>query len=112
MITQFGIALGNVLAYGILTRNEPGISYGEGFWCAVISLLVATVIVFLLTLHYWHEVSGHEGEDPTENQVQVRIAGRHFMLQTTLFVSTVGLLALFMPRIVSSISPFRHARLT
>lgn len=67
------------------------------------SLLIATVIVFLLTVHYWYEVSGHEGEDPTENQVQVRIAGRHFMLQTTLFVSTVGLLALFMSRIVSHV---------
>ena len=31
---KLAIGIGNVLAFGLLTRNSPGITYGEGFWCA------------------------------------------------------------------------------
>lgn len=36
----------------------------------------------------------------TEKQLQVRVADMHFMLQTTAFVVTLGVLALYMSRIV------------
>ncbi|KAH8120674.1 voltage-gated potassium channel [Phellopilus nigrolimitatus] len=94
-VLKFGIALGNVLAFGILTRNEPDIAYGEGFWCAVVSLLVCAVIVALLLVHYYLRLQGVT----SDRQHQVRIAGRHFMLQNTLFVGTIAILALFMSRV-------------
>ena len=68
---------------------------------SVISLLLALVIVALLLCHYLRLVWGRKQQSISENQVRVRIAGRHFMLQTTLFVLTIGLLALFMSRVVS-----------
>ncbi|THH11384.1 hypothetical protein EW145_g690 [Phellinidium pouzarii] len=75
-VANFGIGLGNILAFGILTRNEPGISYGEAFWSA-----------------------HRKGKPPTILQQEVRVAGRHFMLQNTIFMGTVGILALFMSRV-------------
>ncbi|EJD04357.1 voltage-gated potassium channel [Fomitiporia mediterranea MF3/22] len=99
-VVKFGIALGNVLAYGILSRNTPDVGYGEGFWCAVMSLLIVTGIVVLLLSHYYLHIRGkREQRVPLETQMSLRIAGRHFMLQNTLFVTTIGLLALVMSRV-------------
>lgn len=66
----------------------------------VISLLFSLVIVVLLLTHYVRFVRGKKDHNPTDNQKRVRVAGRHFMLQNTLFVLTVGLLALFMSKVV------------
>ncbi|KAL5495642.1 TOK1 [Sanghuangporus weigelae] len=98
-VVKLGIAFGNVLGYGILSRNIPGISYGEGFWCALFSLVLALVIFALLLSHYLLHVRGKSHQSTSENQVRVRIAGRHFMLENTLFVLTIGLLALFMSQV-------------
>ncbi|KAJ4473895.1 voltage-gated potassium channel [Lentinula aciculospora] len=99
-IVKFGIAFGNVLAFGILSRNTPDVSYGEGFWSAVMSLLLATVILGLLLLHFFLVFARDKARGPpSENQIRVRIAGRHFMIQNTLFVTTIGLLALYMSRL-------------
>ncbi|KAI5115764.1 hypothetical protein M0805_001205 [Coniferiporia weirii] len=98
-IVKLGIGFGNVLSFGILSRNEPGISYGEAFWCAVISLLISAVIVALLLVHYFLLFRKGKGLPQSDLEKEVRIAGRHFMLQNTLFISTIGILALFMSRV-------------
>ena len=70
----------------------------------VMSLLLAGLIVALLFVHYVQYVRGRQGNARTENQKRVRVAGRHFMLENTLFVLTIGLLALFMSEVVRSLA--------
>ncbi|OCB89408.1 voltage-gated potassium channel [Sanghuangporus baumii] len=65
---QLGIAFGNVLAYGILSRNIAGISYGEGFW--LFSLVLAFIIFALLLSHYLLHVRGKSHQSTSENQVR------------------------------------------
>ena len=67
---------------------------------SVVSLLMTSLIVALLVFHYLVKFRRGKGPSTEENQVQARIAGRHFMIQTTLFVCTVGVLALFMSKLV------------
>ncbi|KAL5534612.1 hypothetical protein ACEPAG_1075 [Sanghuangporus baumii] len=98
-VVKLVIAFGNILSYGIISRNIPGISYGEGFWCALFSLVLVFIIFALLLSHYLLHVHGKSHQSTSENQVRVRIAGRHFMLENTLFVLTIGLLALFMSQV-------------
>ena len=66
----------------------------------VISLIVSAAIISMLLVHYFKQFLKSSNTSPTETQREIRIAGRHFMLQTTLFVGTIGLLALYMSRLV------------
>lgn len=66
----------------------------------VFSLVLAFIIFALLLCHYLLNVRGKLYRSTPENQVRVRIAGRHFMLENTLFVVTIGFLALFMSQVV------------
>lgn len=67
----------------------------------VVSLFIVFVIVGLLLFHYVVVFRyRHRNKEPDSIEVQVGIAGRHFMLQNTVFVSTVAVLALFMSRLV------------
>lgn len=53
----------------------------------------------LLLCHYISRLKDSKSTLPSERQIEVRIAGRHFMIQTTLFVCTTGILALYMSRL-------------
>jgi len=60
---------------------------------------MTAVIMILLLSNYISRSKDAKGSLPSERQIDVRIAGRHFMIQTTLFVFTTGILALFMSRL-------------
>lgn len=53
----------------------------------------------LLLCHYVSRFKDSKSSLPSERQIEVRVAGRHFMIQTTLFVCTTGILALYMSRL-------------
>ena len=71
----------------------------------VVSIFINLMIVVLLLLHYVVVVvhrKRSENEEDESVEVQVGVTGRHFMLQTTLFIATIAVLALLMYRLVSS----------
>jgi hypothetical protein len=41
----------NLIVFGALSRNSPGYSYLEGFWCAVVSVIVSGTIAVFLIFH-------------------------------------------------------------
>ncbi|TDL28923.1 voltage-gated potassium channel [Rickenella mellea] len=90
------VAIVNVSVYG--SRLDPAVVYGEGFCCAVVSLIISGLILCLLMLHF---VFGFRNprEPPTPKQLQLRMAGRQFMLQNTFFIAWMGILALFMSQL-------------
>ncbi|KAF8321589.1 voltage-gated potassium channel [Clavulina sp. PMI_390] len=90
---KVGVSLANVIMFGALKRNSQGWHYGEGFWCAVMSTIIGGIVFVLLLLHWAIEMD--ESRVPkTTLQQTVRVTGRHFMLQTTLYVATVAIMAL------------------
>ncbi|EIN11143.1 voltage-gated potassium channel [Punctularia strigosozonata HHB-11173 SS5] len=92
---KVSISLANLITFGIVTRNKPAFSYNEGFWCAVVSCILSGIIFILLALHWCIELRTRTKKI---NQ-NVRVSGRHFMLQITLFLSLIGLGALIFSRI-------------
>lgn len=65
---------------------------------SVVSDVTSGLIVIFLVLHFIFEFMSKKDQGHlTQN---VRIAGRHFMLQTTVFLSWVALAALIFSRIV------------
>lgn len=60
---------------------------------------MTAIIMALLLCHYISRFKDSKNTLPSERQIEVRIAGRHFMIQTTLFVCTTGILALYMSRL-------------
>lgn len=95
----------NLIVFGALTRNQPQFSYAEGFWCAAVSLIASGIILALLLLHWVVEFRGIPSENkqstltPTRTNLQIRVAGRHFMLQNTMLVALMALTALIFSRI-------------
>jgi len=60
---------------------------------------MTAAIMALLLCHYVSRFKDSKSSLPSERQIEVRVAGRHFMIQTTLFVCTTGILALYMSRL-------------
>ncbi|KAG8985727.1 hypothetical protein FRB94_005465 [Tulasnella sp. JGI-2019a] len=85
----------NLITFGALVKNQDGRTYDEGFWCAVVSDVAAGIIFLLLLLHWFFNSSRKD----TELKQNLRIAGRHFMLQSTMFLALVALSALIFSRI-------------
>ncbi|KAF8594433.1 voltage-gated potassium channel [Ceratobasidium sp. AG-I] len=103
-IVKVVTAIVNLVVFGALTRNQPGFSYGEGFWSAVISLLAAGIILALLLLHWVVEFKAKPSENagpetPAHTKLQIRVAGRHFMLQNTMLISLIAFTALIYSKI-------------
>ncbi|KAG8784636.1 hypothetical protein FRC12_018470 [Ceratobasidium sp. 428] len=98
-------AIVNLVVFGALTRNQPGFSYGEGFWSAVVSLIASGIILFLLLLHWAVEFRTDQGSKKSSpgaaahTRLQLRVAGRHFMLQNTMLMALIALMALIFSRI-------------
>ncbi|KAB5589919.1 Outward-rectifier potassium channel TOK1 [Ceratobasidium theobromae] len=111
--TQFSVAcwivkvatgITNLVVFGALTRNQPEFSYAEGFWSAVISLIGSGIILSLLVLHWvvefqWNRPNDDLPSGSTNAKLQMRVAGRHFMLQNTLLIALISLTALIFSRI-------------
>ncbi|KAG9125493.1 hypothetical protein FRC07_007378 [Ceratobasidium sp. 392] len=95
----------NLVVFGALTRNQPGFSYAEGFWSAVVSVIASGIILFLLLLHWVVEFKNNQtsrksGSEPAAHtKLQLRVAGRHFMLQNTMLIALIALTALIFSRI-------------
>ncbi|KAF8579220.1 voltage-gated potassium channel [Ramaria rubella] len=90
--TKVIIAVVNLSVYG---RKTPGSVHGEGFWCAIISLAISSIIASLLIFHWFFEVRRvKKGAQFTNEKLTLRLTGRNFMIVVTLFVVNVGLLSL------------------
>ncbi|KAK8869612.1 hypothetical protein IAR55_000179 [Kwoniella newhampshirensis] len=83
------VALANLIAFGILARNQSGYSYSEGFWCAVVSVIDAGIISITLTLHYF-EAFGSDKHDTSD----VRAEGKKFILSVQLFMAILAIQSL------------------
>ncbi|EAL22856.1 hypothetical protein CNBB0770 [Cryptococcus deneoformans B-3501A] len=79
------IAAINLILFGILTRNEAGYQYLEGFWCAIVSFIGSSLISFTLLFHYFLAF-GHSKSDNSD----MRSEGRRFMLSVTAFVAILA----------------------
>ncbi|KAF8580266.1 voltage-gated potassium channel [Ramaria rubella] len=91
-ISKVIIALVNVSVYGTIPQRAVR---GEGFWCAIISLIICGIITFLLIAHWVFEFrTAKKGAQFTDEQLELRLAGRHFMINVTFFVVDVAALAL------------------
>ncbi|CUA74245.1 Outward-rectifier potassium channel TOK1 [Rhizoctonia solani] len=94
----------NLVVFGALTRNEPQFSYAEGFWSAVISVIASGIILALLLVHWTLGFKRDPSQDgqpstPAHTRLQIRVAGRHFMLQNTMLMCLIALNALIFSRI-------------
>ncbi|KAB5589920.1 Outward-rectifier potassium channel TOK1 [Ceratobasidium theobromae] len=94
----------NLVVFGALTRNEPEFSYAEGFWCAVVSAIASGIILLLLLFHWAVEFKREVHKDipppkPVQTRLEIRVAGRHFMLQNTSLVALIALTSLILSRI-------------
>ncbi|WVF71970.1 hypothetical protein IAT40_006780 [Kwoniella sp. CBS 6097] len=84
----------NLIIFGILTRNGGGYQYIEGFWCAVISIIIAGIISITLTFHYFFafKTEKHDSSD-------IRSEGKKFMLSVTAFISILAIQSLVFSQI-------------
>ncbi|CAE6511710.1 unnamed protein product [Rhizoctonia solani] len=94
----------NLVVFGALTRNQPQFSYAEGFWSAVISVIASGIILALLLIHWTLGFKRDPSQDdqpstPAHTRLQIRVAGRHFMLQNTMLMCLIALNALIFSRI-------------
>ncbi|GAA95008.1 uncharacterized protein L969DRAFT_51947 [Mixia osmundae IAM 14324] len=89
------LALANLILFGITTRNGPGYSYDEGFWCAVVSVCISGIIVIMLGIHYFLEFKHSDVLASRE----IRVTGRHFMMSTAAMFGLIAIQALIFSRI-------------
>ncbi|KAM0750985.1 voltage-gated potassium channel [Meredithblackwellia eburnea MCA 4105] len=88
------VAIVNLSVYGALTRNSPGYSYDEGFWCAVVSCIISGMIVFLLVAHYILRF-----DRPSSSGALIRVAGAQFILTVMWFISVIGVEGLIFSKV-------------
>jgi hypothetical protein len=82
--------------HSLRSRNKAS---REAF--SVVSLILSSLITFLLLCHWGFEFKQNRPDKgPTDDQLTMRVAGRHFMLNVTLFVVDLALLALLGSRVV------------
>lgn len=77
-ITKLTFAAVNLIVYGAYIRNEPGYEYGGGFWAAVLSLVLSTMITSTLIIHWLYRktLRARAGVDD-----YIRVAGANFVRQ-------------------------------
>ncbi|OXC65870.1 potassium channel protein [Cryptococcus neoformans] len=88
------VAAINLILFGILTRNEAGYRYLEGFWCAIVSFIGSSLISLTLLFHYFLAF-GHSKSDNSD----MRSEGRRFMLSVTAFVAILAVQSLVFSKI-------------
>lgn len=94
------LALATTRGFGARRLFGQNANYITNTSVRVVSLILSAAIISMLLVHYFTQFLRRSKASPTETQREIRIAGRHFMLQTTMFVGTIGLLALYMSRLV------------
>ncbi|ODN83387.1 hypothetical protein L202_01531 [Cryptococcus amylolentus CBS 6039] len=88
------VAAVNLILFGITTRNSQGYKYLEGFWCAVVSIVISGIICVTLLLHYFLAF-GHAKSDTSD----IRNEGKRFMLSVTAFVGILAAQSLVFSKI-------------
>ncbi|ORY84754.1 hypothetical protein BCR37DRAFT_344839, partial [Protomyces lactucae-debilis] len=89
------IAIINLVIFGIYRKQTDGAVYLEGFWCAVVSCVLAALSALCLLINFGFEFNKRVR---TLNK-ETRKKGRGFMINVTLFVSTLAVQALIFSRI-------------
>ncbi|KZT43256.1 voltage-gated potassium channel [Sistotremastrum suecicum HHB10207 ss-3] len=92
------VALINLSVFGSRSKRGDGFTYLEAFWCAVVSVILSGFITIALLIHWIVAFHPSQKEERVTSS-EVRITGRHFMLQVTWLVSAIGLGALIFSRI-------------
>lgn len=94
-IAKVIVALVNLVLFGASSRNTPGYEYLQGFWCAVVSLSLASLSAIMLLAHYIYEF------DPAValKNNEIRLRGRGFMVNVTLFVASIAIQGLILSEI-------------
>lgn len=88
-LLKTGVALANLIVFGIFSRNGQGYSYSEGFWCAVVSCISAGIICLALLFHYFGAF-----DKSYEDSKEIRTEGRRFMLSVTAFMAILAIQSL------------------
>lgn len=88
------IALVNISYFGAYRNNHPEYTYDEGFWCGVVSVIIAGIISICLLLHYTLAYK-HDHADSKKLQ----LTGRKFMMSITVLFVLVGFQALAFSRL-------------
>lgn len=86
------LAVANLITFGALTRNAAGYAYDEGFWCAVLSVVLAGFISLLLLFHVFF----HDNDLPDE---EIRFQGRAFITSELTLFGLIALQALIFSQI-------------
>lgn len=89
------IALINVFYYGISQNPRPGYAPTEGFWCAVVSAIMASIIAICLLLNY----SLALGKIDKADGESLRVTGRKFLFSVTFFMFLLGMQGLAYARL-------------
>ncbi|GFZ48419.1 hypothetical protein JCM24511_06167 [Saitozyma sp. JCM 24511] len=78
----------NIAMFGPHRHRTPDYQPTEGFWCAVVSLMDAGVICIALVLHFALDFSFGTIDD--DDETELRLQGRKFMLSVTFFLLVIG----------------------
>ncbi|RSH91590.1 hypothetical protein EHS25_008959 [Saitozyma podzolica] len=78
----------NIALFGPHVHRTPDYEPTEGFWCAVVSLMDAGVICIALVLHYAFDFSFGTIDD--DDETELRLQGRKFILSVTFFLLVIG----------------------
>jgi potassium channel subfamily K len=87
----FIVEIINLALFGPRLHRRPSYEPTEGFWCAIVSLLDAGVICIALVFHYAFDFSFGPMDD--DDETELRLEGRKFMLSVTFFLLVIGLQA-------------------
>ncbi|GFZ48406.1 hypothetical protein JCM24511_06154 [Saitozyma sp. JCM 24511] len=82
----------NLTVFGARVHRTSDYEFTEGFWCAVVSLVDIGVICIALVSHYIFDFSF--GTMDQDEETEVRLEGRRFMVSVTLFLVVIGFHAL------------------
>lgn len=88
------IALVNISYFGTYRNHNPELKYDEGFWCGVVSVIIAGIISTCLLLHYTLAFKSNDAESK-----KLQLTGRRFMMSITIFFVLIGFQALAFSRL-------------
>ncbi|EUC60623.1 ion channel protein, partial [Rhizoctonia solani AG-3 Rhs1AP] len=88
----------------LVYQGSYGHMQSEGFWSAVVSVIASGIVLALLLIHWSLEFKRDPSKDDqpsasSHTKLQIRVAGRHFMLQNTMLIALIALTALIFSRI-------------
>ncbi|PWN86532.1 voltage-gated potassium channel [Acaromyces ingoldii] len=86
------IGIANLITFGALARNGPGYSYLEGFWCAILSVVISGIISTLLVFQFLF----HFNRSP---DATIRFQGRTFIVSELILFGLIALEALIFSKI-------------